>query len=643
MSRNPPATISALHDAYRRGAWRPSEVVEFWLARREEDRARPVWISTHPAAVLRLRALALDARLAEDPERALALPLFGALAGIKDNIDVAGLPTTAACPAFAYDPAQSSFVVAALEEAGAIVVGKTNLDQFATGLVGTRSPYGAVANAFDAEMISGGSSSGSAVAVAMGLVHFALGTDTAGSGRVPAGFNNIVGWKPTRGLLSLRGSVPACRSLDCISIFALTVADAARVFAAAARYDPMDPCARALPLDRPVLRESFRFAVPRREQQEFFGDVTATAAFAQAVQRLEALGGTSCEIDFAPWLAVAAMLYEGPQVAERHAGIRTFFDAHPDALDPTVRTIIAGGRRFSATDVFAAEANLAQLKAALAPLWATFDVLLVPTAPTIYSIADVAAEPVELNRRLGAYTNFVNLLDLAALAVPAAMRPDGLPFGVTLIGPAGSDLMLAELGQRFHVATSLPLGASGVPMANAEALLPRPDVAQLAVVGAHLSGLPLNGELTSRGARLVRPARTASRYRLYALPGTVPPKPGLLKSLTEDGHGIDLEIWEMSVAAFGSLVTCVPAPLSIGTIELDDGTQVQGFLCEAVATAEAREISSFGGWRSYLSAGHSDHGAPDTGIPSGGLPLLPSSLPPSLLPLPDLSSTRRSS
>jgi allophanate hydrolase len=599
---SPPATISDLHDTYRRGTWRPSEIVEAWLARPANDRGHPVWISTAPAAALRERAYALDQMLVADPVRSLALPLFGALAAIKDNIDVAGLPTTAACPAFAYEPAHSAPVVVALEAAGAIVVGKTNLDQFATGLVGTRSPYGAVPNAFDPRRISGGSSSGSAVAVAQGLVHFALGTDTAGSGRVPAGLNNIVGWKPSRGLLSTRGVVPACRSLDCVSIFALTVPDAARVFAATSRGDPLDPQRRAMPLDRPDLRDTFVFALPQCEHREFYGDAAAATAFAAAAQRLVALGGTAREIDFAPWRAVAALLYEGPRVAERHAAIREFFDAHPDALDPTVRSIIGGAHRFSATDVFVAEAHLAETRIALARLWETVDVLIVPTAPTTYTIAEVQAEPVELNRRMGTYTNFVNLLDLAALAIPASLRDDGIPFGITLIGPAGSDLMLAELGQRFHADAGLPLGATGISQPPPERLVPRADVAQLAVVGAHLTGLPLNRELTERGARLVRRTRTAASYRLFALPGTTPPKPGMVRTAGEGGQAIEVEVWELPIARFGSFVAAIPGPLSIGTIELNDGGVVQGFLCESAATAGAEDISHYGGWRNYLRA-----------------------------------------
>lgn len=600
MPPTPPPTISELHDAYRRGTWRPSEIVEHWLARPAADRDRPVWISLLPAGALRERAEALDRMLAADAEAALAKPLFGALCAVKDNIDVAGVPTTAGCPAFAFEPAQSAAVIAAVEAAGAIVVGKTNLDQFATGLVGTRSPYGAVPNAFDPAYVSGGSSSGSAVAVARGLVHVALGTDTAGSGRVPAGLNNIVGWKPTRGLVSNEGVVPACRSLDCVSIFALTVADAARVFAAATAGGP-DPAERVVALDRPSPGAHFTFALPQRDQLEFYGDAAAGAAFAAAVVRMTTLGGAAREIDYAPWRAVAATLYDGPRVAERHAAIRAFFDAEPDAIEPTVRGIVAGARRYSASDVFVAEARLAAIRASLARTWETVDVLVVPTAPTAYRIADVEAEPVELNRRLGTYTNFVNLLDLAAIAVPASLRPDGLPFGITLIGPAGSDLMLAALAQRFHAATGLTLGALGTGAPATEKLAPRADVARVAVVGAHLSGMPLNAELTRRGARLVQRARTAPAYKLYALPATVPPKPGLVREAGAGGAAIEVEVWELSLAAFGALVASVPSPLAIGTLELDDGSRVHGFLCESAAVRDALDISHFGGWRAFVA------------------------------------------
>lgn len=594
MRRIPPVTITELHAAYRQGSWRPSEVVEHWLARPALERGHPVWISTFDAGALRERAQVLDKWLAADPDAALGRPVFGALVAVKDNIDVAGLPTTAACPGFAYEPARHAVAVAALEADGAVIVGKTNLDQFATGLVGTRSPYGAVPNAFDARYVSGGSSSGSAVAVAKGQVHAALGTDTAGSGRVPAGLNNIVGWKPTLGIVSTQGVVPACRSLDCVSVFALTVADASRAMASMMGRPP------ARSLDHARHAGAFRFAVPQREQLEFFGDPRAAAAFAAALGSVEANGGTPREIDFAPWRAVASMLYEGPRVAERHAAIRAFFDAHPDALDPTVRAIIGGARRYSATDVFVAEGALAQARGALASVWNDIDVLVVPTAPTIYTIADVQAEPVELNRRLGTYTNFVNLLDLAAVSVPMSLRDDGLPFGITLIGPAGSDLALAGIAARLHAASGLPLGALGVPQPSAQPLAPVADVARLAVVGAHLSGLPLNHELVTRGARLVRLARTAPAYRLFALPNTTPPKPGMAR--TGDGASIEVEVWELPHAAFGSFVANVPSPLCIGTIDLDDGSRVQGFLCESAALAGAEDITRFGGWRRYLAA-----------------------------------------
>jgi allophanate hydrolase len=601
MSRRP-ITIAALHEHYRRGALRPSDVVESWLALPASTRAAPVWISTVAPESLRARAALLDAELASDPARALSKPLFGTLYAAKDNIDVAGLPTTAACPAFVYEPAKSAPVVNALHEGGAMLVGKTNLDQFATGLVGTRSPYGAVPNAIAPAYASGGSSSGSAVAVAAGLVHFALGTDTAGSGRVPAGLNNIVGWKPSRGILSTRGTVPACRSLDCVSIFALTVPDAARVFAVASTFDDQDPCSRKLPLYPGGFPSRFRFGVPEPSQRNFDGDGDSAAAFESAIARMETLGGTPVPVDLAPWQAVAAMLYDGPWVAERHAAIRAFFDAQPDALDPSVRSIISGASRYTATDVFAATARLGAMEVALRWWWQSLNVLLVPTAPTSYTIAAIQADPIELNRRLGTYTNFVNLLDLAALAVPSAFKPNGLPFGITLIAPAGSDLALAEMGQRYHQESGLRLGATAAVLPEQEHLATRADVARVAVVGAHLTGLPLNHELTGRGARLVRTARTAPRYCLYALPGTVPPKPGLVRTGDDRGHGIELEIWELGLREFGSFVLGVPSPLSIGTIELDDGPCVHGFLCEATATAGAEDISRFGGWRNYLNA-----------------------------------------
>jgi len=529
-------------------------------------------------------------------------PLAGMRIAVKDNIDVAGFPTTAACPAFAYEPERSATVVERLQAAGAHMVGKTNLDQFACGLVGTRSPYGAVPNAFDARYISGGSSSGSAVAVARGLVDASLGTDTAGSGRVPASFNNIVGLKPTRGLISTRGMIPACRHIDCVSIFAPTVADAVDVFVAAIGHDAEDPYSRSMPIDLRPMPGRFRFGVPDR--LEFFGDALAAAAFDDALARLVDLGGTRSSFDFSPMTAVARSLYDGPWVAERYAAIKPFFDQHADAMDPVVRSIVASGKQYSAADLFdASDANgLASQDAAA--LWERFDVLVVPTAPTIYRIDELAHEPVALNRNLGTYTNFVNLLDMAAIAVPASMRSDGLPFGITLLGPAGSDLRLADLAQRFHHASGLTIGATGRPLPAARALARPPTngaTVRVAVVGAHLSGLPLNGQLLERGAQLESRVMTAPRYRFYALPDTTPAKPGLVRVL-DDGIAIEAEVWSMPVEAYGSFVALVPAPLGIGSLELADGSTVQGFVCEASAVVDAQDISHYGGWRAYIAS-----------------------------------------
>jgi allophanate hydrolase len=493
--------------------------------------------------------------------------------------------------------------------AGAQLAGKTNLDQFACGLNGTRSPYGAVPNAFSPLHISGGSSSGSAYVVATGQVDFALGTDTAGSGRVPAGLNNIVGLKPSKGLISARGVVPAAQSVDCVSIFARTVGLAARVLQAAMGHDAADPFSRRLVLaDTPFARR-FCFGVP--SQLEFFGDALSEVAYREAVARLRELGGTPVAIDYQPLAQAAALLYESALVAERYAAIRAFFDRHESDVVEPVRSIIAKGREFSAADLCEAQTRLRLLGQQAAAMWDAIDVVLVPTAPTHYTVTQMQADPMALNRNLGAYTNFVNLLDYAAISVPSAIRPDGLPFGITLVGPCGSDWQLAELGQRYHHATGLMQGATCKPLPAAQPLAPlcpHPNPpprgeggkrVRLAVVGAHLSGMPLNGQLTERGATLVGATQTASNYRFFALPGTVPPKPGLLRVAPGTGARIALEIWDMPLEHYGSFVALIPAPLGIGTLELADGSSAQGFLCEAQATADARDISHLGGWRAY--------------------------------------------
>ncbi|MDP2817233.1 MAG: allophanate hydrolase [Polaromonas sp.] len=540
-------------------------------------------------------------------------PLAGLRFAVKDNIDAAGLPTTAACPAFAYTPPAHAAVVQKLLDAGAQLAGKTNLDQFACGLNGTRSPFGAVPNALNPLYVSGGSSSGSAYVVATGQVDFALGTDTAGSGRVPAGLNNIVGLKPSRGLISARGVVPAAQSVDCVSILARTVATAVRVLEAAMGHDPLDAWSRKLVMASKAWPAAFRFGIP--SAPEFYGDAAAEAAFGDAIVRLQAMGGTAVPVDFRPLAEVASLLYESALVAERYTAIRGFFDAHEGEVIEPVRSIIAAGRNYSAADLYEVQTRVKLLGQQADAMWAQTDCLLVPTAPTHYTIAQMQRDPVALNRKLGAYTNFVNLLDYAALSVPSSMRADGLPFGITLIGPSGSDWQLAELGQRYHHQTGLLLGATGEPlpaMQPVAGLSPHPTplptserakTVKVAVVGAHLSGMPLNGQLTQRGATLVCNTETAAHYRLYALPGTTPPKPGLLRVAPNQGVRIALEIWDMPLTEYGSFVALIPAPLGIGTLELGDGSSVQGFVCEVQALqGGARDISHLGGWRAYIQS-----------------------------------------
>ena len=534
-----------------------------------------------------------------------ALPIAGLRFAVKDNIDVAGVPTTAACPAFERLPDVHATVVQRLLEAGALPAGKTNLDQFACGLNGTRSPYGEVPNAFDARYVSGGSSSGSAYVVATGEADFALGTDTAGSGRVPAGLNNIVGLKPSRGLLSAFGVVPAAQSADCVSIFARTVATAVDVLLAAAGRDARDPYSRDIELRREPLPARFRFGVPDR--LSFFGDAAAEQAFGDAVARLLAMGGTPVTIAYAPLAEAAAMLYESALVAERYAAVREFFDAHADEVIEPVRGILASGRGYSAADLFDAQTKLRAIAQKVEPMWSDIDLLLVPTAPTHYTREQMRADPVALNRNLGAYTNFVNLLDYAALSVPSSLRADGLPFGITLIGPCGSDLALAELGQRFHHATGLAQGATGQPLPPPRAIpglaAPGAGALPIAVVGAHLSGMPLNSQLTERGATLMHATTTSPAYRLHALPGTVPPKPGLRRvAESEEGAAIALEVWAVPLAQVGSFLALIPPPLGLGSVELADGSWVKGFICEGHALAGAQDVSHHGGWRAYVAS-----------------------------------------
>jgi allophanate hydrolase len=559
-----------------------------------EQWAQSAWISRSPEPITSPSIPSLKSS-----------PLQGLRFAVKDNIDVVGYPVTAACPAFSYQPTENAHVVQKLLNAGAQCVGKTNLDQFACGLNGTRSPYGVVPNPFHPAYLCGGSSSGSAYVVATGQVDFALGTDTAGSGRVPAGFNNIVGLKPSKGLLSLHGVVPAAQSVDCVSIFARSVGLAAQVLQATMGFDARDSGSRHIALHSLAWGQSFTFGIP--DTLDFDGDTLAQAEFTHAITRMQSLGGIPVRIPFQPLTEAASMLYDSALVTERYHGIRDFFDQHAQAVMEPVRSIIAQGKAYSAADLIAAQSRLRSLAQQATTIWQQIDVLLVPTAPRHYTIAEMQADPVERNRKLGCYTNFVNLLDYAALSVPASMRPDGLPFGVTLIAPCGSDWQLVELGQRFHSSTALLQGALKLPLpallnplpglnpAPAEATLP------LAVVGAHLSGMPLNGQLIERGATLLQATHTAAHYRLFALPNTQPPKPGL-KRVSEDGAAIAIEVWNMPLSQLGGFLALIPPPLGLGSLELADGTWVHGFICEGYALEGAMDVTAFGGWRAFIQA-----------------------------------------
>lgn len=579
--------VHALRTAYLAGTLDVPRTIDEVLRRIAEAGEDNVWISRTPEAALREAAVALEKRRNEIDR----LPLFGIPFAVKDNIDVGGMDTTAACPGFAYVAGESADVVKRLVDAGALMIGKTNLDQFATGLVGVRSPYGVPRNPFDTSFVPGGSSSGSAVAVSSGLASFALGTDTAGSGRVPAGFNNIVGLKPTPGLLSTDGVVPACRSLDCVSVFALSCADAATVL--------------GVLTDRTLERRkmnAFRFGVP--SGPEFFGDKDYAALYGMAIAKLESMGGTAVEFDYTPFRDAAQLLYSGPWVAERTAAVGDFIDGagDGDGVWPTTRQIVTGGRKYSAVDAFNGQYALGALKARARRIMHDLDFLVLPTAGTIYTLADLEREPVAYNSNLGHYTNFVNFFELSALALPAGFRPDGLPFGITLVSHHAWDRILLAFGARWQRTVPLPLGKT-------TSQLPPPDVdpvtdedrMSIAVVGAHMSGLALNHQLVERGGRCEYATRTAPLYRLYALPGGPPRRPGMVR-VAEQGNAIDLEVWSLPTQSFAQFVGEIPSPLGIGTIVLGDGTTVQGFLCEPYATNEARDITDLGGWRAYLDS-----------------------------------------
>jgi allophanate hydrolase len=588
--------IQSLHAAYASGM-AVAEVVETVFARIEDAGDPGIFI--HVAGKTELMAQA--AALGEfDP---VTKPLWGVPFAVKDNIDVLGMPTTAGCPDYAYMPDKDATVVAQLKAAGALVVGKTNLDQFATGLVGVRSPYPIPKNAIDATLVPGGSSSGSAVATARGIVSFALGTDTAGSGRIPAGLNNIVGLKPTVGALSASGVVPACRTLDCVSIFALTVEDAFSVFRIAAGKDAADPYSKAIEIQALARPPVLTVGVPAKADLKFFGDKAMADGFDVALKTVESLGCRLVEIPFGDFYATANLLYEGAWVAERYAAIADFMEAYEASLHPVTRRIIGGARKLSAADAFKGLYALQAFKAKLAPVIASVDLFCVPTAPTHYAVEAVLADPIETNSRLGTYTNFVNLLDMCGMAVPAGRRSDGLPISVTLLASAGKDHLTAALARDIHAKSGLTLGATAWTLPESPLRQPSGEGAaiEVAVVGAHMAGMPLNGHLKELGAQFCRAVKTAPAYRLYALAGQSMPKPGLMRVSNGGGAVIDVEVWRLSADAFGRFVAAIPPPLGIGTVLLEDGTAPKGFLVEAAGLDGATDISRFGGWRNFVA------------------------------------------
>jgi allophanate hydrolase len=591
------ATLSA---AYAAGL-SPLNLMEEVIARRRASTDPAIFITVTPDDDLRAAARNLMAH-APDPN---SLPLWGIPFTVKDNIDAAGLATTAACPAFAHMPAADSTVVARLKAAGAIVIGKTNLDQFATGLNGTRSPYGAPRSVFDPAYVSGGSSSGSAVAVASGLASFALGTDTAGSGRVPAAFNNLVGIKPTPGLVPNVGVVPACRSVDVVTVFAATVGDGVTVRRVMDGYDAADPFSRHAPPASLPAAANLRIGVLDASEREFFGNRDVEALYDAAIERAKSLGATIVTFDYAPFRQAAELLYNGPWVAERLAAVKDFIATNADDFDPTVRTIIEGASAYDAVAAFEGRYKLEALRQKTFVEWQKVDMLMLPTSPTTYTVEAMRADPIVKNGHFGRYTNFANLFGYAAIAIPAGFDAAGhLPSGVTLFGPGFSDDALAPFADAMHRSLAAGMGKDKNAALPEASRIVEPDdgLVPIVVVGAHLTGMPLNHELTGPGGRLVKACRTAGDYRLFVLPNTTPPKPGLIRDPGSTGAGLEVEVWKVTPEAFGRFVQNIPAPLGIGKVMLDDGSAVSGFLCEAHAVEGAEELTSLGGWRAYIAS-----------------------------------------
>lgn len=580
-------TIQDWKNAYAQQSIQLSDLIDYVKNIPNDDHA---WISIATTEQIQSQIDALAKCCPND------LPLYGVPFAVKDNIDVAGFQTTAACPEVAYFAQQDATVVAKLKAAGAIVIGKTNLDQFATGLVGVRSPYGAVKNSFNPEYISGGSSSGSSVAVANGQVPFSLGTDTAGSGRVPAGHNNIVGLKPTKGWFSTTGLIPACRTIDVISIFALTAQEAWQVAEIMQGYDAKDEYSRVNPTQAPTQFSKGKIAIP--DQLEFYGDAQSETAFNTAIERVKALGYTVDAIDFSVFKQLAAALYNKAWVAERNSAVCQ--KIRPKYAHPVIQHIIAQANHFSAVDMIEAEYERADLARKINLALEPFDALMVPTTPTIYKISEVELDPIAKNSHMGAYTNFVNFADLSAIAVPNAIRADGLPTGVTFIAAAWHDQALANFASTWQSATQLKLGTSDQAYSISQPIVSKASV-QLAVVGAHLTGMPLNFQVTTRSGTFVRKTKTAPKYKLFALKNTTPPKPGL-QYVQQLGKSIEVEIWDIPMARFGEIVAEVPAPLGIGNVQLEDGYWVKGFICEGYALEDADDVTLFGSWRDFIQS-----------------------------------------
>jgi allophanate hydrolase len=593
--------ISYLHEAYKNKSRSPKDVIEKILQRSEQFIDHKIWIHQLSLAEIQPYLDNLGNKNIDD------LPLYGIPFAIKDNIDLAGIPTTAACPAFFRTPEKSAFVVQQLINAGAIPIGKTNMDQFATGLVGTRSPepWGPCKNSFNKVYISGGSSSGSSVAVALGLASFSLGTDTAGSGRVPASFNNLIGLKPSIGLLSMTGVLPACRSLDCVSIFALTTDDANKVLEQAAAYDSEDQYARKIPFDNNIRQyglpdDGFKFAVPKSEQLEFFASGAAKKIFNESIKKMESMGGLKQEIDFSIFIQAAKLLYEGPWVAERYVAIEEIITRKPEALLPVINTIIGGGKNKLASESFKSEYKMQIYRAKAKEMLAKFDFLLTPTAGTIYTVDEVNADPIKLNSNLGYYTNFMNLLDCACVAVPAGFLDNGLPWGISLVSTAMRDRKLLSYANKWQQHNKFKLGnlETQLPATQATAIK-YSDTIPVIVCGAHLQGLALNWQLSERGAQFQEKTRSAKSYRMFVIEGILE-RPGMIRD-DKGGCSLDIEVWQVPKSEFGSFVAGIPAPLAIGKVETVDGRWLPGFICEGNAVIGAKEISHLGGWRQYLA------------------------------------------